>query len=733
MASVFDIFGEIDLKTNAFDGSIRGVVSKLKSADAALDSTIARSNKLGDTSATVARRYEKLAEGIQAQRNKLVDNALAFEKGEISAKKFAQVTVSVEKATTGLISRLKDAKARVDELDATGLTHFQQQISTAVDNANSKLQSFRQNIIATQQAGSGSTDVLKNLFGNLSGQQKTQLSFQANDIISGLAMGQNPLQILAQQGGQVVQIFQQGKVAQEGVAAATTTAATAQAAFAASAQTSAIAQASVATSSAATAASMQAASGQATILGASVGTLAGALSAGVIAGFAIYKVTQQIENVTKQRLALEEKITSEFNKQNILAAELNKKRAEAAEKRSFDQFVSTGSPEALQKRIAELTQQQQAAVQEAADLRRRQQAVQITDNVMRDRSQGGLPVLGKIIPGDSAKKLVDDLAKQAEAAEAKARSFTERILELDQGILDAKQRRADRDVEVTRIAERSKFEAQSEANRAAWEEQKKIEEHKKKLVEESIKKAQEWAEHVKRAAVEVTNIFANTSGNPFVKIFLDGEAAVARMLEATKGLGSELQNRLKQLIQAQTQTNAFKQSMENALKSQGLRSEAAQFLGKAKPTLSQSIESQLQAIGAFGSGLQATDKAVTGSAYVGFGDKLFSSGGTVGDVIQKAADPNQRARDQKIIELTRGLADSDLSPALKQAAAAARIREADTTDKEKTDLPDTIKELNELLKEMKEQKFLQIDIDDPNSRTTIGGTSANVKARYPTR
>lgn len=38
-------------------------------------------------------------------------------------------------------------------------------------------------------------------------QQRTQLAYQANDIISGLMMGQSPLTILAQQGGQVYQAF----------------------------------------------------------------------------------------------------------------------------------------------------------------------------------------------------------------------------------------------------------------------------------------------------------------------------------------------------------------------------------------------------------------------------------------------------------------------------------------------------------------------------------------------
>lgn len=54
--------------------------------------------------------------------------------------------------------------------------------------------------VASQAKGSG-----------LKAHQMTNLSFQANDVISGLMMGQNPAQIAAQQGGQIFQILQQSK------------------------------------------------------------------------------------------------------------------------------------------------------------------------------------------------------------------------------------------------------------------------------------------------------------------------------------------------------------------------------------------------------------------------------------------------------------------------------------------------------------------------------------------
>jgi hypothetical protein len=672
MASVFDIFGSINLETGAFDGALQRSVGRLKAADAALDSTIARSNKLGDTSATVARRYEKLSEQIQVQRNKLLDHALAFEKGEISAKKFAQVTTSVEKATAGLTSRIKDARARLQELDDTGLTHFEQSISKAVDNANAKLQSFRQNLLAAQGGGGGTTD----LFGKLSGFQKTQLSFQANDIITGLASGQNPTQILAQQGGQIFQIFQQTKTAQEGVAAATKDAALAQRVFAAESNAAAKA---IAETSATT-----------TILGYSWVGLGATVAAVGVGLLAIHTAVKDIEEAAQKRLKREEQITAEYNRQNLALADLNKRLKEGAESRAFGSFA--GGDDVLGLKTGLETRQQQRS-QLASE-------VQFKQNRYNKLLE---------LPGLPADVLKEAFPKEAEDRLAKLDdeivSITERLAALKQEQKNAF------NSNVIDGAMRTAQAAREAVEKEAVEAAKK----RKELVEKAVDDAKKFADHVKKAGEAVKGIFSSTSDNPFVRIFNDGEQAVQRMLEATKGLGSELQNTLKGLINAQTQSNAFKQSMENALKAQGLRSEAAQFLGKAAPTVSENLQKQLEAIGA-GAAFSSIDYD------------------TAGNVINKN-DPNKRARDQKIIELTKGLInDEGLTPAQKQQAAGARLREAEALDKEKADLPNVLKKQNELLEKMiKEPPKLGIDIVDPANRTTIGGTSGNVNARYPQR
>lgn len=104
---------------------------RLKSVDQALDRTIAASNKLGDTSATVARRYDKLNDGLRLQRQRLTEAGAAYQAGTINARQFATIVTSVGTQTASLSGRIKDANARIAELGEQGLTHFQQLIKGA--------------------------------------------------------------------------------------------------------------------------------------------------------------------------------------------------------------------------------------------------------------------------------------------------------------------------------------------------------------------------------------------------------------------------------------------------------------------------------------------------------------------------------------------------------------------------------------------------------------------------
>jgi hypothetical protein len=390
--------------TAAIDKSLNSISSRLKSVDSELDKTVAASNKLGDSSATVARRYEKLGEGIALQNIRLKEASAAFAAGEINAKKYASVLASVETQTRSLSSRIKDANARVTEISETGLTHFQNQIAGSVTGQ--------------QQGGIGS------ILRNLSYQQKTQLSFQLNDVISGLAMGQNPMQILAQQGGQILQVFQQTKVAQEGTAAATTAASTAQAAMAASSKATAVSAAVIAVESQTTAAGMQAAAAAQSTMGAGLVAMGVTLAAGIAVIAAAYKLSSDIRTEAERRLKTEEKITAEWNKQINLAGQLKDRLKAEAGERAFNRFSSGDDLFGLTTRRDILRQQYDANAKAVQDEVIRRNAV-----VSQLANRGGDPG-AKYVAGASAAVGVD-LAAMKQAAD-QISELTKRIEEIQQ-------------------------------------------------------------------------------------------------------------------------------------------------------------------------------------------------------------------------------------------------------------------------------------------------------------
>jgi hypothetical protein len=92
-------------------------------------------------------------------------------------------------------------------------------MATGVGVAASQIAASAQ---ASSRAAMGFAGGMNNMAGagKLAGHQLTNLSFQINDVVSGLIMGQRPFQILAQQGGQFFQIIQQSGLGAKGFAMA---------------------------------------------------------------------------------------------------------------------------------------------------------------------------------------------------------------------------------------------------------------------------------------------------------------------------------------------------------------------------------------------------------------------------------------------------------------------------------------------------------------------------------
>lgn len=118
MPSVFDLFGDLRADTGQFEGALRSSEARLRATESAISSTEQRARGLGQTSAAVARSYERLNERIGEQRAKLQQAASAFTRGEATSKQMASALSQVDRAAAGVNSRLKDSSARLTDFAA---------------------------------------------------------------------------------------------------------------------------------------------------------------------------------------------------------------------------------------------------------------------------------------------------------------------------------------------------------------------------------------------------------------------------------------------------------------------------------------------------------------------------------------------------------------------------------------------------------------------------------------
>lgn len=664
MASVFDLFGTLDFKTGTFENSAKHVAARLQGLDSQLDKTIASSNKLGDTSATVARRYDKLSEGIDRQRQKLIDNALAFEKGEITGKRFATVLEQVDRAALGVSSRIRDAKARITELNETNFTHFQQQIQGAV----------------VPQAGG-----ISGMFKNLSSYQKTQLSFQANDVISGLAMGQSPMQILAQQGGQIVQIFQQTKMNAAATAAEINTAA----AGATVLKTEMIGAAAASSS-----------------MAVSMAAMAAPFAAAAVAGFAVVKLSQDIRAEAEKRLKTETAITAQWNAQINLAGELKDRLAKEAEGRSWDRFAGGDDMFSLTAARDRLLQEHGGKAKAVADeLMRR-------TNLLNQVPSLGAGYVDKDVIGKAVGADPELMKKQAD-----------QISELTKRIEGLKLASADRQTETLFGGNQRYIESVRKNQASAL---KAAEEAAEKSAKEAKRKAEEHLRDLKEASGIAVGVFGSTSDNPFVKNAIAAAQAVERIREAVGGLNSGLAKTLETMTRNASAANAFGQSLDNKLAALGYRDSARQFQQGFldKVNASESLKKQFAAIG-IGNALGIESKAYD------------FTGGKIGALIKPPGldAARQKELDERIIALTKGLDPAQLTAGQRYTASGALLRSADQKDREQQEAAVTMKRLANILEKLEPAlqsgSVVRIINEAPDrAKVTTNPTAATTAAYY---
>jgi hypothetical protein len=374
--------------------------SKLIALQKEVSKTEAASNKLGDTSATVGRRYEKLNEQIDFQRVRLNQASAAYAAGEINARKYGSTVASVETQIRSLTSRLADANARVRELDAKGLTHFQQLIRGAIPTSGNFIstgaQSYR---LSPRIEGFAAAAEAKGHGGGLFDIERSRPFMGAGPIINAAGLRQygvdetigNVLVVAARESGLIktnaegasvathaiadsMRIFSRDSVVAAAAAGAISTgeAATASAAgaaavsqteFAASATEAAVATEATAVSettvksaaesaaafeaafaASATEASVatEATAASITVAGVALVPLVATLAVATVAITAAYEFSKRLREEAEKRLKVEESIEAAINGQFLKQKQFQDQLRDQAHDLPFDHFVKDG-------------------------------------------------------------------------------------------------------------------------------------------------------------------------------------------------------------------------------------------------------------------------------------------------------------------------------------------------------------------------------------------------------
>jgi hypothetical protein len=739
--NAFTLFGEIKADTGAFEKSLYDSNKRLLETEKALDKVVDKSIELGDTSATVGRRYEKLNEQIAAQKTRLLDAAVAYEKNDITAKQYATTVISVHKQVDTLTARIKDAAARTRELDETGLTHFQNQIK----GATSAVQDNINTLLAARQAASSVTVQNKSndLFGNLSGFQKKQLSFQANDVITGLLSGQPITQILAQQGGQIVQVFQQGKSAAEGTAVAANAAAVAETKFAASAQTAAIAQGEVAAASQATAAATTEGAAAMTVFGVALVPIATLLAAGVVTILAAKKATEDILKTAKDRLAAEEAVAGALNKQYLAAKALKEELASQNYDSQFSQYLKSAGDgptgiSVLQKAQADLQRQYDANQKSVND--------EITRRAAEADQQGltggvRTKFLGGAVPSG--------FSESQKGLESQIKGINEQVNQLRSALpstVDVYQKQLDDLVKAQ--AENNKVIQKAAEDRKQLIAQQNQEETALLKSKYSVQEAQLKLYLQTTAASQAKSIIATTA---LQTQELDAQlsstkryynALIANAQTATERQQAESNKRIAiAQLESQKQIAAINKVIQlqeiastrfsTGIQIGDLRTQAKEFQQgylNPKGSVSDDLQRKLDSIQ---SGLPLKTIVAGYASGGGLGGHASELGG-LSPIFKQIRDTSklsaldQQKFDAEVIKATNGLNPADLTEGQRNLAATARQREADRLQ---TGLKDAIDELN---KNVKSGSIVHI-VDDSNGKAKVENrpTSATTANFYP--
>lgn len=217
--------------------------------------------------------------------------------------------------------------------------------------------------------------------------------------------------------------------------------------------------------------------------------------------------------------------------------------------------------------------------------------------------------------------------------------------------------------------------------KAANEAEKKYAADRKKMIDDSIKAAKEWAQYVGNAGKTISETFASTTDNPFSRIWSDSDKAIDKVIESTYRLKSGLTDTLVELIRNKTAAQEFGQSLSNALKANSLRTEAANIGGE-------SVEAEARRrTWMIYSSPEAREAAFQSNLTLVAQQRQQNELQEQLRIINQGRSPSEsaeisRRRDQEIIAATQGLTGSELG-GFKSDAINARLNEAKALDNEK--------------------------------------------------
>lgn len=113
--NAFSLFGDLKVGTSAFENSLHEAEVRLNQTQRAIQDTEKSAERMGKTTATVARNFEKLNDTVETNRDRMRQAVDAYERGEISANKLSTVLRQTDTRVNGLNSRLKDTQSRLND------------------------------------------------------------------------------------------------------------------------------------------------------------------------------------------------------------------------------------------------------------------------------------------------------------------------------------------------------------------------------------------------------------------------------------------------------------------------------------------------------------------------------------------------------------------------------------------------------------------------------------------